>query len=336
MSFQLQLSRINLDPVLEIQGAPRPQGPKARPLGRDLWFKREEKSPEMWFFQRLHWRNVWLSKMFKLVYVFCFIFCFKTDGWDSPKKSEEAKARRFSSNNIRQLRLKRSRTAWTMPIDERSGATEKTVALVALGWSNWTPLDLEQPLETWSSFQCTVTNDMLLHAEMQKCIMSWWPILSRILLLDICLPLSCKLRYARKGMSKGETNVCTSPKWAAKVESLSMLNPNRQAEGRVQRWLSEEMWHKVGSPIINCLLRISSASRDRWSFRPFTSASGSPWAQFRSLENYPFQPVSTIYILVTASVSYSPLFASFCDLSSRMGQRGSRNILQQSALIFQA
>lgn len=209
-----------------------PQGPKAQPLGTPSLVqtgrKNHQKCCFSMFFQGLHGRNVWLSICLKLVYVFCFNVCFKTDGWDS-KKMEEAKVRRFSSNNIRQLRLKRSTTAWTMRIDERSGATEKKRCNCRIGKIQLNPWSASgaAPLRPWilSSAQWRMTC-----CYTQNCITSWWHILSRILLLDICLEMwSCKLRYARKGMSKGETNVCTSPRWAAKVESLSMLNPNRQA-----------------------------------------------------------------------------------------------------------
>ena len=163
--------------------------------------------------------------------------------------------------------------------------------------------------------------------------MSWWHILCGILLLDICLPLwSCKLRYARKGMSKGETNVCTSPKWA-KVESLSMLNPNRQAV-RAE--------YNVDFGANKCGTRWDRQPLGR-SFRPFTSrASGSlTWGKIPVNTGNPsiirFNDIYIIQILVTASVSDALLFASFCALSrERMSQRGSRNILQQSALIFQA
>ena len=67
------------------------------------------------------------------------------DGWDSPKKMQEAKVRWFSSNDIWQLRLKRSTTAWTLRIGEWRYGKKNTLQRVALGWSNWTPLDLEQP-----------------------------------------------------------------------------------------------------------------------------------------------------------------------------------------------
>ena len=176
---------------------------------------------EMFDFQRC---------LYNLVYVFCFNFCFKTDGWDS-KKTEEAKVRWFlrtTSDNwgsSAHQRLEQCQSVNGVALRKKPRCNESQ-------WDDPTEPHWiwSSPIETWSSFQCTVTNDMLLHAEMQKCIMSWWPILSRILLLDICLEMwSCKLRYVRKGMSTGETNVCTSPKWAAKVESLSMLNPNRQA-----------------------------------------------------------------------------------------------------------
>jgi hypothetical protein len=46
--FQLQLSRINLDPVLEIRGAPRPQGSA---FGDTIFGSNgKKKSPEMLFF----------------------------------------------------------------------------------------------------------------------------------------------------------------------------------------------------------------------------------------------------------------------------------------------
>ena len=109
--------------------------------------------------------------LLKFVYVFCFIFCFKTDGWDS-KKMEEAKVRRFSSKNIRQLRLKRSTTAWTLRIGEWSGATEKKRCNCRIGMIQLNPI-WSSPIETLSSFlQCTVTNETLLHAEINNVLMT--------------------------------------------------------------------------------------------------------------------------------------------------------------------
>ena len=96
---------------------------------------------------------------------------------------------------------------------------------------------------------------------------------------------SCKGRYARKGMSKGDlTNVCTGPKWAAKVESLSMSNPHWQAVSLAK--------YNVDFGANKCDTRWDRQLAYRWSFRPFTSrASGSlRWAKIRSkLETYPFQ-----------------------------------------------
>ena len=160
--------------------------------------------------------------------------------------------------------------------------------------------------------------------------MSWWHILCGILLLDICLPLwSCKLRYARKGMSKGETNV-----WV--TNELQRLSP-------YQCWtLMDKLWAGPSTTLTSERTNVGGiASRwDRWSFRPFTSAPGSlTWGKIPVNTGNPsiirFNDIYIIHILVTASVSDALLFASFCALSrERMSQRGSRNILQQSALIF--
>ena len=207
-----------------------PQGPKARPLGTPSLVQTGNKHLQKWVFSRDFTGEMFDFQRCLSLFMFLFYFLLQNRWLGFPKKMEEAKVRFFF--------FEQHPAAEAQALNNCLNTANRWVALrkkTRCNESQWDdPTEphwiWSSPIETWSSFQCTVTNDMLLHAEMQKCIMSWWPILSRILLLDICLEMwSCKLRYARKGMSKGETNVCTSPKWAAKVESLSMLNPNRQA-----------------------------------------------------------------------------------------------------------
>ena len=62
-----------------------------------------------------------------------------------------------------------------MPIGERSGATEKTFATSRIGMIQLNPI-WSSPIETLNSFlQCTVTNEMLLHAEMH-CVLMTHPV----------------------------------------------------------------------------------------------------------------------------------------------------------------
>ena len=71
-----------------------PRGPKARPLGTpSLVQTGRKKSPEMWFFHVFPETSPEKCLIFKDVLMFFATFCFKTDGWDSQKKLEEAKVR---------------------------------------------------------------------------------------------------------------------------------------------------------------------------------------------------------------------------------------------------
>ena len=59
-----------------------------------------------------------------------------------------------------------------MPIGERSGATEKKRCNCRIGMIQLNPI-WSSPIETLSSFlQCTVTNETLLHAEINNVLMT--------------------------------------------------------------------------------------------------------------------------------------------------------------------
>ena len=228
-----------------------PRGPKAPRFGlwgHHLWFKRgkgwDKVSPALWFFQRLHRRNVWFSKMFMF-----FVLIFASKLMAGIQKiigrsqgsmiffEQHPAAEAQALNNC--LNTANRWTEWrygkkTLQVS-RIGKIQLQPSnpLVECIWSS--PLRLGVLSSAQWRMTCCYT---------QKCITSWWHILCRILLLDICLPLSCKLRYARKGdkslyksqMScKGWVPINVEPYWTS-------------CEGRVQRGLSEEMWHKVGSP----------------------------------------------------------------------------------------
>ena len=124
-----------------------PRGRKARPLGTPSLVQTGRKTSRNVVFPETSPEKCLTFKDVYIILFMFFVLIFASKPMAGiPKKNGRSQGSMISSNNIRQLRLKRSPTAWTMPIGERSGATEKTtLQRVAVGWSNWTPLDLEQP-----------------------------------------------------------------------------------------------------------------------------------------------------------------------------------------------
>ena len=113
-----------------------------------------------------------------------------------------------------------------MPIGERSGATEKKRCNCRIGMIQLNPI-WSSPIETLSSFlQCTVTNETLLHAEINNVLMTH-PVWN---FATWHLPSTVELQTALcKEGNEQRRDKCLGHKWAAKVGSLSMLNLNGQA-----------------------------------------------------------------------------------------------------------
>jgi hypothetical protein len=185
---------------------------------------------------------------------------------------------------------------------------KKNVATVALGRSNWTPgVHLEQP--HWDLEFFPVHSDE-------------WHVATRRTASHpddtSCLEFCCLIFVLKCGAA----NCAMQGREWAKERQMSVQVPDEpQRLSPCQCWtLIDKLWgpsttwtERRNVAQGGIALRISPASRDRWSFRPCTSASGSPWAKFRSLENYPIS-VSTCFNYINPCGSVCIVCSAFCIL----------------------
>ena len=180
------------------------------------------------FFQGLHRRNVWLSKMFKLVHVFCFICCFKTDGWDSQKNW---KKRRIDDFHRKTSGSWGSSAQGRLECQSVNGVALRKKTLQLSHWD-----DPTEPHWIWSSPLRLAVEFFPVHSD------EWHVATCRNAEIHHVLKTHPVSNFAAWYLSSTELQTalckegnehrrdkCLGPKLDAKVESLSMLNPNWQA-----------------------------------------------------------------------------------------------------------